>query len=279
MNVAICDICGGIVEQIIKKPKKGVCICGKCLGTLAAIVMERNQQESHKEILDNCENDNSQCEKQESGIKNIIDSMNQKNRKGNLNQKKVIPEPSDVISGREREKIFFGEDEPNAEGKNSISQDAEKRQAGSEDVEDDFEYTCMDEALDLGWRPGLSRRAEELIIDSAMKRKAEKSISESHDEEQKVENSNSQESEELPRRIEELKATKKETPVKKKVVVDHGKVLSLHNAGWTHRQIAEELGIAQSSVGTSLWKSRQAGKKVLSQEEIIADQAKRNRII
>ena len=46
---------------------------------------------------------------------------------------------------------------------------------------------------------------------------------------------------------------------KKRVRVDKGKLLALFRAGWMHKQIAEELGCAISTVSTVLRKAGEEG--------------------
>ena len=39
---------------------------------------------------------------------------------------------------------------------------------------------------------------------------------------------------------------------KKKRIVDYGKILSLHKAGWSQKKIAEEMGVSQNAICVSL---------------------------
>lgn len=44
----------------------------------------------------------------------------------------------------------------------------------------------------------------------------------------------------------------KAEPEKKKRTVDYGKIVALHKAGWSQKKIADEMGVSQNAICTSL---------------------------
>ena len=57
---------------------------------------------------------------------------------------------------------------------------------------------------------------------------------------------------EIPSGDEEASEEKKDEKVKRRIRIDYGKIMALHNAGWSNGQIADEMKMKKASVASAI---------------------------
>lgn len=53
-----------------------------------------------------------------------------------------------------------------------------------------------------------------------------------------------------------------ETVAKKRKPLDHGKIMALHNAGWSNKAIADEMKITSQAVGQVIYRMKEKEERI-----------------